>query len=340
MKSPDKILVFRQSSLGDVVLTLPVLQRLREALPNCRIDYITKTQYRPILEQHPAIANVYAFGTEDEFRVLVREVRSNRYDLFIDLQSNFRSHYIRLRIPRAGVIRYKKRRLARELIVRRPGAKLAVEHTIKAYLAPLRKLGIEAKVDPPVLYLSSEAKEFADEYIRINSLSDKTMIALCPGAGHKEKMWPPENFRELADMLLENPQMAMIIFRTSSDQFPRNLGIADSRLIEAKDLELLPAAAILSKCRLAVTNDSGLMHLANSVGTPVVAIFGPTNPRLGFAPALPGSRVICDDVSCSPCSLHGQKKCYQPRKFCFENITPKRVLGELEGILTAKRNTL
>jgi len=340
LKSPRKILVFRQSSLGDVILTLPVLQRLREAFPGCLIDYATKTHYRPIVENHPAIGRVFSFGTGSEFKAMVRELASNGYSLFIDLQSNFRSHYISLRISKARSIRYKKRRLARELIVRRPVKKRAVEHTVETYLAPLRKLGIEVKICPPVLYLSSEAEGFAEEYFRRNSLDDKTAIALCPGARHKEKMWSMDNYKELTSTLLKNPEIAVIVFYTSSDEFPPNLGIDNPRLIEAKDFELLPAAAILSRCRLAVTNDSGLMHLANSVGAPVVAIFGPTNPRLGFAPTLPGSRILCDDVSCSPCSLHGERKCYQPRKYCFERITPNRVLGEVEAILSDKRNIL
>jgi len=89
----------------------------------------------------------------------------------------------------------------------------------------------------------------------------------------------------------------------------------------------------MSKCDLIVTNDSGLMHLAVALSVPVVAIFGPTHPSLGFAPLGDNDRVICDNVDCSPCSLHGEKKCRMIQKYCFEKISPQRVKEEVESIL-------
>lgn len=336
MKPPSKILVFRQSSLGDVILTLPVLDKLRGAFPDCRIDYITKSPYKDVIQHHPAIERVFSFDRSNGFASIIGEIGSKRYDYFIDLQSNFRSLYVGLRLPGAKTLRYKKRRLARERIVRQPTARHAVEHTVEAYLRPLRKLGIETVISPPILHLSPEAIKYGREYVERNALTDKTIIALCPGAKHREKMWPPADYRDLALRLLDNANIAVILFRAATDNFPPKLGIENPRLFEAEGVEILKAGALLSYCRLAVTNDSGLMHLANSVGVKVVAIFGPTHPRLGFAPTLAGSAVVCDNVPCSPCSVHGERKCYQPRKYCFEKITAERVMAEIRLILGGK----
>jgi heptosyltransferase II len=332
VKAPAKILIFRQSSLGDVILTLPVLDRLREKYPNCQIDYVTKTVYAPIIRFHPAIASVYTFDNEHPFNKVVSNVASQKYDLLIDLQANLRSCILGVSLFPIRKLRYKKRRLAREMVVRRSHLKLAVDHTIMAYLAALRPLGIEAKLSPPVMSMPPEACSFAEEYL--SKLPDKSkLIAFCPGARHYEKRWPASQFRAVAEKLLKNPEVAIIVFSAEGDKFERNLGINHPRLLVSNKPGLLEAGALLSHCRVALTNDSGLMHLANAVGTRALAIFGPTNPRLGFSPSLPGSKVICDDVICSPCSVHGKRPCYQPQKYCFDKITPERVVSELDKML-------
>ncbi len=332
MKEPSKILVFRQSSLGDVILTLPVLDRLKEAYPESHIDYLTKTAYLPIVQFHPAISNAFSFDKEHPFSKVVSGLRPDRYDLIIDLQANMRSFALSLMLSSAHFLRYRKRRLRREMVVRRSRLKLSVEHTVDAYFAALRPLGIDARMTPPVIGLPQEAYQFADNFI--SKLPPvRHIVAFCPGARHFEKRWPAESYKKVAESLLNDPDYAIIVFSANDDDFPPDFGIAHPRLLAAKNLGLLDAAALLSRCKVALTNDSGLMHLANSAGTPVLAIFGPTNPRLGFAPTLPGSQIICDDVDCSPCSVHGQRPCYQPAKFCFEKITPERVTSELQKMI-------
>ncbi|UCC80738.1 MAG: glycosyltransferase family 9 protein [Candidatus Zixiibacteriota bacterium] len=326
MKTPAKILVFRQSSLGDVILTLPVIKELSLNFPEADIDFLTKKKYSSIVEFNPAIRNAITFGDNAEFGEILKRIRRVKYDLIIDLQKNFRSLALSLVSPRSRKIGYKKRRLAREMIVRKPSINLSVDHTVNAYFHTLRRLGIKSEPSPPEIALSADAKEFAEKYISDSfPHSPSTIIALCPGAKHYEKKWPHEKFREVAGILLEDETNALVIISSAADTLPENLGLSHSRIAVARDIEILHVAALLSHCRVALTNDSGLMHLANAVGTRVAAIFGPTSPRLGFSPSLPGSVIISNNVFCSPCSLHGERPCQQQRKYCFENIEIRQV---------------
>ena len=253
---------------------------------------------------------------------------------FIDLQANFRSMAIKLSLFPIKSGKYKKRRFAREMIVRKPRLKnLRVDHTINSYFTALKKLNIENKPKPPEVIIPDSIIKSVDKKIaELLPGNNNKLIAICPGAKHMEKMWPSEKYAEIARRLLGR-NLNVIIITSSDDNLPADLGIEDSNLIAFKDSEILDIAAVLSKCEVAITNDSGLMHLANAVGTRVAAIFGPTHPRLGFAPVLDGSKIIVNNFQCSPCSVHGQKACYQPKKYCFETITADTILDAVEEML-------
>jgi heptosyltransferase-2 len=334
VKTPGKILVFRQSSLGDVILTLPVVKELALNFPDSSIDFLTKEQFAPVIIYNPLIKNTLVFSNNEEFKELLKEIRSKRYDLIIDLQRNFRSIALSFFSPGSRRVKYKKRRLAREMIVRKPSINLSVDHTINAYFHTLRRLGIKSELSPPEMALSEEARSFADQFIS-ESLpeSPANIVALCPGARHHEKKWPCGNFLKVAHILLKEKNITVLIITSKNDSIPENMGPADPGIVPVKDFGILNVAALLSRCRVALTNDSGLMHLANAVGTRVVAIFGPTSPRLGFSPTLPGSKIINKNVFCSPCSVHGEKPCRQPAKYCFENISPEQVAESILEML-------
>jgi heptosyltransferase-2 len=331
---PSRILVFRQSSLGDVILTLPLIRELSVNFPDAAIDFLTKKQYAAIIKFNPAIKNALVFEGNAEFKELLKKLRHEKYDLIIDLQENFRSLALSLFIPSAKTVRYKKRRLAREMIVHKPRLNLSVDHTVNAYFHILRRLGLKSHPSPPEISLSDDSREFADRFMEESFPQPvSTIVAICPGARYYEKKWPHENFREVARLLLEDQSLGILIITASSDSVPENLGISDPRAVSVRDIEILKVAALLSRCNVSLTNDSGLMHLANAAGARVAAIFGPTSPRLGFSPTLPGSVIISSNVFCSPCSLHGEKPCRQPRKYCFENINPAQVANTVTNML-------
>lgn len=326
-----KILVIRLNAMGDVILALPVVMAIKNHDPNMIVDFATRKEYVSIIDQFPAVDTVYGF--EGSTRELLKKLRKQNYDTVIDLQKNPRSIILTAGINPKNVASYPKRRLKRELIIRRPGLGLNVGHTVDAYLKALDRLNIKPVTRRPQVELQSEVKKYGEDFIKNTGFSDK-IIGFCPGSKHYEKRW--QGYHDLAKLLIEDDDKGVVVFSGPHDEFNPNLNIASTKLVAAHKLQLDKVAGVMSKCDLVVTNDSGLMHLAVSLSVPVVAIFGPTHPSLGFSPLGQYDKVVCENVSCSPCSLHGEKRCRLPSKNCFDNITPQRVKTEIEEILYAE----
>jgi len=326
-----KVLIIRLNAMGDVILTLPVVMAVKNSYPDAVVDFATRKAYAPLFDQFPAVDTVFAFDTS--MRELIKALRAQKYDTVIDLQKNPRSIILTASINPKNVVSYPKRRFTRELIVRQSMLRLDAGHTVDAYLKALKRLKISPVSRRPRVELQPEIAKFGEEFIKNAGFTGK-IIGLCPGSKHEEKKWP--RYQELAELLIKDSNTGAIVFNGPADEFDPNLNIASDRVVAAQKLGIEKIAGIMSRCDLVVTNDSGLMHLAVALSVPVVAIFGPTHPSLGFSPLGDWDKIICDNVKCSPCSLHGEKKCKMPRKYCFENITPARIKNEIDKLLYAK----
>ncbi len=326
-----KVLIIRFSSLGDVILSLPVASAIKQNDSDTVVDFVTRAEYAPIFDQFPAVDTAYAF--DGNMRLLLKELKKRKYDTVIDLQKNPRSLIFTVGINPKTVVSYPKRRLRRELIIRRPKLKFNIGHTVDAYLVALKRLKVKPISRRPRVELEEDIVKYGEDFVNNTGFSGK-IIGLCPGSKHYEKRWL--KYRELAELLIDDGDKNIIVFSGSSDEFDSNLNISSEKLVAAHNLKIDLVAGLMSKCDLIVTNDSGLMHLAVSLSAPVVAIFGPTHPSLGFAPLGDKDRVICDNVECSPCSLHGEKKCRMIQKYCFEKISPQRIKEEVDSVLYEK----
>lgn len=327
----EKILIIRFSSMGDIILALPVVEAVKQAKPEAVVDFLTRKQYTCLIDQFTGVNRTYSF--DNNMRSLLKELKKQKYNTVIDLQKNPRSILLTAAINPKRVASYPKRRLRRELLIRRPQISLNIGHAVDAYLAALGRLKIKPTGRCPRFVLELEVSKFGEDFINNAGFSGK-IIGLCPGSKHKEKKW--QQYHELASLIIEDDDKNVIVFSGPDDDFDPNLNISSDKLVAAFKLRLDRLAGVMSGCDVVVTNDSGLMHLAVALFVPVVAIFGPTHPSLGFSPLGESDRVICDNVACSPCSLHGEKECQMPRKYCFENITPKRVKDELARFIYDK----
>jgi histidinol-phosphate phosphatase family protein len=226
---------------------------------------------------------------------------------------------------------YPKRRLERWQVTRKKKTLPDdYPHTLDLYNQTLRRLDRTAPCQRPQLRVPDLEVDHAALF------SDKVpSVLIAPGAAHPNKAWPTERFADLVRGLHRSQNVQCLWVTVSSDDGRYALPefTEGERVVELKDLELPQLAAVAAATDLVIANDSGVGHLASAVGTPLVSIFGPTHPVLGFAPRGLRDRVEQVDEFCRPCSLHGKRPCYREERFCFTKILPDRVVAAASEIL-------
>ena len=165
-------------------------------------------------------------------------------------------------------------------------------------------------------------------------------VALAPGARWPTKRWPDAHAVALlrGQLARDDRRVVLLLGAEDADWLART-GAADladhPRLDVLAGRPLTEVAAALGRCRAAVTNDSGLLHLSEAVGTPVTALFGPTVRAFGYAPLLPASRLLETDLDCRPCSRTGSRPCHRGDLACLASLAPEQVSEALEQVLAA-----
>lgn len=344
MKPPERILVFQTAFLGDVILTLPMLQVLRSRFPQAHIACVTIPASAPLLMNHPAVNHRIEFDKRGRHRGVAGVVQFSQllkretFDLAIVPHRSIRSAAV---VRMAGVPRRigfstsAVKVLFTDIVTYDPQA-----HEILRNLSLLRPLGIDAgTVEKPALYPDAGDKKYVDEFFGTHKEIDaRRLVGIAPGSVWNTKRWPREKFVELV-RLLDAARISVVIIGGEADKELANEVVeksgAQSIINAAGRLSLLQSAELIRRCQVVVSNDSAPMHMAVAMGTPVVAIFGATVPEFGFAPV--GERDIVVQTSgltCRPCSIHGGKKCPIETFVCMKNITPEEVLKNVHALIT------
>jgi heptosyltransferase-2 len=266
----------------------------------------------------------------------------------VDLHGSLRSRIVRSLVRAALTTVIRKKSIGRFLLVRFGlGRGMSWPTAGERYLAciPGGTAGLEAlAASPPSLAVSEGARKAAERLAGGTSpgsfragagtgteVDPRPFIALAPGARWDTKMWPWERFAEVGLSLARQTGMKILVLGSGGDRelcagIVRHLGDAGNNL--AGETSLMEAAALLGRCALLVTNDTGLMHLAVAVGTPTVAIFGPTSRELGFVPPGPLARIVETNLPCRPCTTIGRRNCPLGSHDCMLQVTTALVLRE------------
>lgn len=330
------IAVLRLSSLGDVVLTLPVVRALREAFPDAAIHYWVKEEFADLVRFDPAVTHVRALE-RDARRIedlVSMSAELETCDLIVDLHGSARTRVLTFR-QRAPVLRAPSSRWARERWVHaRWTGPAPAPTTLARYAAALRPLGLLAPGTPIVLP-GEAAERWAEAWLA--AWPGERPIACCPGARHFTKRWPEAHWLAL-DRALASERRRRLYFTTAAERaaLPELAAQVDADAGARWCTEPLPRmAALLARCSRAVTQDSGLMHLAAASGLRLVALFGSTAPELGFAPAGDGHVVLCRHEPCQPCTLHGRPTCPRGHFRCMRELAPEAVIAALATLAAA-----
>lgn len=312
-----RILIIRLSSLGDIILTLPLLDALRAKYPDATIDFLTKAEYAPLVRRFPAVSGANALETSKRgMERLHRELRARRYDHVLDLHNNWRSRKLRSDLaPSVQIVN--KRTLKRWLLVKFKINLLRSEPDIIGRYFETAKILDVSDTNTGAHLSSSRAKS--------------ATAAIAPGAKHWNKRWTTENYIVVAKELVKRGY-AISIFGSKAESH-----IADEitgTVPEARNLcgiyKIEELADALGECALFIGNDSGLMHIAAAIGIPAVAIYGPTVREFGFMPRNANVKILeVNGLDCRPCTTIGLNHCPKGHFKCMKETTPETVLSEL-----------
>ncbi|MDH3891487.1 MAG: D-glycero-beta-D-manno-heptose 1,7-bisphosphate 7-phosphatase [candidate division Zixibacteria bacterium] len=331
-----RILVIRFGSLGDVLLTSAAVANLRISFPDHEITYLTKERFAPVVQRFGTVDKVLSISdpvSTTEFYRCLREFSKVRYEKVIDLHGNLRSIATRMMLKAGLKVSYPKRRGERWLMTRRT-KKIPrhYPHTIDLYNSAVSSSGGSLFCRRPQLKMSSHEQISA----LLSGISHQgPIIAVAPGAAHPTKQWPIERFAEVATTLYRTRAASIIWIGTEHERaWPELKSLFEpERFVECINQPIAQLADVIAQANITVSNDSGLAHLSSAVGTPVVAVFGPTHQALGFAGRGLRDCVVEVDEHCRPCSRHGRTPCYRERRFCLERITPAMVSKQTANIL-------
>lgn len=336
MKS-QKFLIFRLSSIGDIILTSTLVRCLRKKFPDSTIDFIVKKQFKQLVEFNPDINNVFTIDTSEGFkgiRELKKQLQKENYTYLFDIHKNFRSLYFSFLFGGEDVLKYKKNVLKRSLLV-----KLGIDLFKDENPVFIRFLESAKSLD--VTYDNNYTSFYIPEF-KISSfknISDKLSfnttqpyVVFGPGASFKNKQWPTEYFIELAN-LLTNSDIQIAIVGGKSEQ---NIGeeicnkSTNKKIINfAGQLDLLESGVLLSKAKVCVVNDTGMLHMSEALDVPVIGLYGPTVKQFGYFPILPESIAVEVQLSCRPCTKMGKNTCPKGHFLCMKNIYPKSVFDKI-----------
>jgi len=341
-----RTLIIKPSSMGDVVQALPVLTVLKERHPSARVSWLVGKAFAGILEGHPRLDEVIVFDRQrfgrftvslkvaSEFAAFLADLRRRRFTTVIDLQGLLRSGVLALATGAPNRVGFRQaREMAPLFYTAEVSAGRQEVHAVDRYLAVARRLGLGRPTARDHLPVSAESRRAIRRRLtKVGLGPEEPFVAVGAHARWPTKQWPPERFAVVLDALREATG-ARAVLLGSAAAAPNALAIREAMREPPIDLTnqttLKEVAAVLAEARVMLTNDSGPMHVAAAVGTPVVALFGPTSPaRTG--PYGPGHHVLGGRAACSPCY---RRRCRYDRTnaamLCLTNITPDTVVDHL-----------
>jgi heptosyltransferase-1 len=339
---PQRVLIIKPSSLGDVVHALPVLAAARRAWPRAHVAWLVSRSYAPLLEGHPLLDEVILFdrrryghmwrhpGAALDLVRFVRALHGRAFDLVLDLQGLFRSALL------AWVSGARRRvgfRTARELAPlfysQRVDCDDGARHAVDRNLRVLASCGVAVRAAEFPLPVRPAEREAACRMLRESTGQPlESFTAISPGARWASKRWRSDRIAALIDALDERGMGPCVLLGTPEE---RKIGLEVAAACRRPPIDLVgrtalrELVAVLSLAARVVAHDSGTSHLAAALGRPLVSLFGPTDPwRTG--PYGPTVRIVARDVPCAPCL---RRRCPLGHHDCMESLTPEAVVSEV-----------
>ena len=303
-----KILVIRFSSIGDIVLTTPVLRALKKQIPAVELHFLTKAGFKMVVANNPHIDRV--FTIDSRISEVLQELKSEQYDYIIDLHKNARTLALRIKLGKPAYT-FPKLNWKKLLLVKLKKNLLPKLHIVERYFMAVEKLGVVNDNLPSEFYISEK-----DEVNLLEKfgLQTKSFVTIAIGAQFATKRMPLTKLKEI----IEKIELPIVLVGG-----PMDISFADALLSMFPDqviysacgtYNLAQSASIVKQSKVLLTNDTGMMHIASCFQLPIVSVWGNTVPALGMYPYFPGNSELFSihevkGLNCRPCSKIGFQKC-------------------------------
>lgn len=340
-----KILVIRFSAIGDVAMTVPVIHSLATQYPQHQITVLSRPNMAALFAHLPANVSFWGADLKETYKGFVglnrlfNELKAEQFDYIADFHDVLRTKYLRLRFLLQGkkVAHIDKGRKGKKALTRSKN-KIKVQQlsSFQRYANVLNRIGLPVRTDFKTIYPSGKGDLSAFSSITGTKGTDK-WVGIAPFATHPGKIYPEKQMEQAIQCLDAQPNIRIFLFGGGKKEVEILSAWANkypSATCIAGKLKMDAELALMSHLDAMVSMDSGNMHLASLVNTPVVSIWGATHPLAGFMGWQQSEQnAVQIDMPCRPCSVYGNKPCAEKGYACLHQITPQMIVEKINAIL-------
>jgi ADP-heptose:LPS heptosyltransferase len=311
-----KILIIRFSSIGDVVLTTPVIRCLKKQIPNCEIHFLLKKNFLSVIKHNPYISKIHTI--ENKVSETIEELKKENFYHVIDLHHNLRSSQVK-RALKTKASSFNKLNIEKWLLVYLKIKKLPNVHIVDRYFETVKELGVTNDNVGLDYFISEEEKINTQSFFGIAPNEYHCLVA---GGSYFTKRIPLNKLQEICT--LSNKKIIVLGGKEDADtgivlekEFPGKVFNACGKL------SINQSASVIQQTDKVITGDTGLMHIASAFKKDIFSLWGNTVPEFGMYPYLPGNNsklLEVKDLSCRPCSKLGYAKCPKGHFKCMQDI--------------------
>lgn len=323
-----KILIIRFSSIGDIVLTTPIIRCIKNQIPDAEIHYLTKKQFAPVLEANSYIDKL--FSINEKIAEVLPELKKESYDFVIDLHKNFRSKGIIFNLKKPASS-FSKLNFKKWLVVNLKINRLPDIHIVDRYFEAVVKLNV-INDDKGLDYFIPEKDKV--DMNSLPALHQKGFIGWVIGGKHNTKIYPEEKIIEVCKNTVE--PIILLGGPEDAEKGNRIAGSTSKHVYNSCGMyNINQSASLVKQSKKIITNDTGLMHIAAAFKKEIISFWGNTIPEFGMYPYLPGdekrSHILqVNDLSCRPCSKLGYEECPKKHFDCMNKIETKKIIQLIE----------
>ena len=318
MQETLKILVVRFSSIGDIVLTTPVVRMLKKQL-NAQVHYLTKSSYVSLLKNNPYIDSVYQI--QNSITEVIADLKKEKYDYVIDLHSNLRTQILKFRLGMPAKS-FNKLNMEKFMLTNFKLDNMPKIHIVDRYLETVKHLGVKNDNQGLDFFLSANDKMDI-------SIFPKNYIVFVIGGQHATKILPNE---KIISIIKKVNKPVLLIGGPEDAHRGEEIAKACNKVVNTcGKYSILHSASLVQQATMVITHDTGMMHIAAAFNKKIYSVWGNTVPEFGMYPYLESEqskRIEVKGLNCRPCSKIGYDKCPKGHFKCMQEIDENLFLSE------------